>query len=154
MVYFGRAIIFLGFCKKAFFEKSRSRKIAIYRLFRGQYKVFLVSMDLELPSVSFFDRRVNLSKNGALGVRIFEKMGDKLQKTKKNDFIFWRFFKIVIWIPMLKFCSLEDNRITYSESIGSLGLCYTDTEIFERKVTPWPCNNFAGQCIPWIYWYQ
>ena len=36
---------------------------------------------------------------------------------------------------MLKFCSLEDNRMTYPKSIASLGLCYTDAKIFERKVT-------------------
>jgi hypothetical protein len=35
-------------------------------------------------------------------------------------------FKIVIWRPMF---------------------CHTNTEISKRNVTPWPCNNFAGQCI-------
>jgi hypothetical protein len=39
---------------------------------------------------------------------------------------------------MLKFCSLEDNCITYPKMIGSLGLCHTDAEIFEREVTPLP----------------
>ena len=34
---------------------------------------------------------------------------------------------------VLKFCRLEDNRITYPKSIGLLGLCPTDTEI-SRKV--------------------
>ena len=75
----------------------------------------------------------------------FWENGRWITKDKKIDFVFWRFFKIVIWRPMLKFCSLEDNRITYPKSIGSLGLCYTDAVITERKVTPWPCNNFAGQ---------
>jgi hypothetical protein len=65
---------------------------------------------------------------------------------KKIDFVFLRFFEIVIWRPMLTFCRLEDNRITYPKSIGSLSLCYTDAEISTREVTPWPCNNFAGQC--------
>ena len=79
----------------------------------------------------------------------FGQNGRWITKDKKIDFIFWRFFKIVIWRPMLKFCSLVYNCITYPKSIGSLGLglCYTDAEISERKVTPWPCNNFAGQCI-------
>jgi hypothetical protein len=69
-----------------------------------------------------------------------------ITKDKKIDLVLWRFFKTVIWRPMLKFCSLKDNRITYLKSIGSLGLCHTDAEISEYKVTPWPCNNFAGQC--------
>ena len=73
--------------------------------------------------------------------------------TKEIDFVFWWFFKIVIWRPMLKFCSFEDNRITYTKSIGSLGLCYTNAEISERKVTPWPCNNFAGQCIVYLRFF-
>jgi hypothetical protein len=67
-------------------------------------------------------------------------------KRQKIDFVFWWLFKIVILEHMLKFCRLGDNRITYPKIIGSLGLCYTDAEISERKVTPWPCNNFAGQC--------
>jgi hypothetical protein len=50
---------------------------------------------------------------------------------------------------MLKFCRLEDNRMTYPKWIGSLGLCHTDAEISERKVTP--CNNFAGQIITGSY---
>jgi hypothetical protein len=37
-VYFGRAIILLEFCRNAFFEKSRFRKIAISRLFRNQFQ--------------------------------------------------------------------------------------------------------------------
>jgi hypothetical protein len=37
--------------------------------------------------------------------------------------------------------------MTYPKSIGSLGLCYTDAEISKRKVTPEPCNYFAGQCM-------
>ena len=44
------------------------------------------------------------------------------------------FLMIVQNSYMLKFCSLEDNRITYPKSIGSLGLCYTNAEISERKV--------------------
>jgi hypothetical protein len=77
----------------------------------------------------------------------FWENGRWITKDKKIDFVFWRFFEIVIWRPMLKFCSLEDNRITYPKSIGSLGLCYTDADISTREVTPWPCNNFAGQCM-------
>jgi hypothetical protein len=37
---------------------------------------------------------------------------------------------------MLKFCSLEANRITYPKSIGSLGLRYADAEVSTREVTP------------------
>jgi hypothetical protein len=77
----------------------------------------------------------------------FWENGRWITKDKKIDFVFWRFFKIIIWRPILKFCSLEDNHMTYPKSIGSLGLCHTDAKISERKVSPWPCNNFAGQCI-------
>jgi hypothetical protein len=48
---------------------------------------------------------------------------------------------------MLKICSLGANRTTDPKSIGSLGLWYTNAEISERKITPSPCNNFAGQCM-------
>jgi hypothetical protein len=72
----------------------------------------------------------------------FLKKWEMNYERQKIDFVFWWLFKIVIWRP---------NRIPYPKSISSLGLCYTDTEIYERKVTPWPCNNFAGQCI---YTYQ
>jgi hypothetical protein len=37
---------------------------------------------------------------------------------------------------MLKFFSLEDNRITYPKSIGSLDHCHIDAEISECKFTP------------------
>ena len=77
----------------------------------------------------------------------FRENGRWITKDKKNDFVFWWLFKIVIWRPMLKFCSLEDNRITYPKSIGSLDLCHTDAEISKRKITPWPCNNFAGHTL-------
>ena len=53
----------------------------------------------------------------------------KKSSSENCYFVFRRFLKIVIWRPMLKCCTLEDNRITYSKSIGSLGLCYTDAEI-------------------------
>jgi hypothetical protein len=65
----------------------------------------------------------------------FEKMGDELRRTK-IDFIF---FLMIVQNSYrethVEICSLEDNRITYPKSIGSLGLCYTDAGISKRKVT-------------------
>jgi hypothetical protein len=83
---------------------------------------------------------------------IFWENGREITKGKKIDFVFWRFFKIVIWRPMFKFCSLQDNRKTYPKSIGYLVLCHIDPEISTREVTPWPCNNFAGQCTLSKFW--
>ena len=85
-------------------------------------------MDSELPSASFFDRFTH--------ELAFSRKWEMNYEGQKIDFVFRRFFKIVIWRPMLKLCSLEDNRITYPKSIGSLGLCYTDAEISTREVTP------------------
>ena len=60
---------------------------------------------------------------------LFLKKWEMNYEGQKIDLVFWRFFKIVIWRPMLKFCKFEDNRISYPKSIGSLGLWHYDAEI-------------------------
>jgi hypothetical protein len=67
-------------------------------------------------------------------------MGDELRRTKNRVCFLMivqnSYMGYIIVISMLKLYGLEDNHIIYEKSIYSLGFCYTDAEISERKATP------------------